>query len=267
MSGAQMSDVMDRVIAAKRSDLEIEKAHLPMRRAIELASAAPPPRDLVAALRRPERLNVIAEVRRAAADSAVDATGAMPAETARACVAGGAAAISVITDSRFMRGSPTDLEEVRAAVMVPLLRKDFIFDEYQIYTSRASGADAVLLIARVLETPLLRTLVGVARSLHMEALVEVRSEQDVERALASAAMIVGVNNRAAGAEPSIEPSLRLAGLIPDTVLRVSESGIETRADLDRLRAAGYHGFLIGERLARAGDPGAALAALVADEGA
>jgi indole-3-glycerol phosphate synthase len=148
-------------------------------------------------------------------------------------------------------------------VPLPLLRKDFLFDEYQIYRSRAYGADAVLLIARVLEPRMLQTLLGVTRSLHMEALVEVHDEDELRRALDCGATIIGVNNRDLGSlKVSIDTSLRLAPLLPAAVLRVSESGIESRADLDRLRDAGYEAFLVGERLMREEDPGAALTALM-----
>ena len=256
-------DVLGRIIAGKRTELETEKRQLPMRRAIELASAAPPPHPFGAALRAPGRINVIAEVKRASPSRGDIRRAADPATVARAYAEAGAAAVSVLTDERFFLGSPRHLEQVRAAVSLPLLRKDFIFDEYQIYRSRAHGADAVLLIARVLEPRLLQTLLGVTRSLHMEALVEVHDEDELRRALDCGATLVGVNNRDLGSlTVSIDTSLRLAPLLPNTVLRVSESGIESRADLDRLRDAGYEAFLIGERLMREDDPGAALLALL-----
>ena len=257
-------DVLERIIAGKRTDLEAEKRQLPMRRAIELASAAPPSHPFGAALRTPGRINVIAEVKRASPSRGDIRRFADPATVARAYAEAGAAAVSVLTDERFFLGSPRHLEQVRAAVSLPLLRKDFIFDEYQIYRSRAHGADAVLLIARVLEPRLLQTLLGVTRSLHMEALVEVHDEDELRRALDCGATLVGVNNRDLGSlTVSIDTSLRLAPLLPGTVVRVSESGIESRADLDRLRDAGYEAFLVGERLMREDDPGAALRALVA----
>jgi indole-3-glycerol phosphate synthase len=148
-------------------------------------------------------------------------------------------------------------------VTLPVLRKDFLFEEYQLYRSRALGADALLLIARILEPKLLTTLIGVTRSLHMEALVEVHGEDDLARALDCGATLIGINNRdLATMTVSLETSLRLLPLIPAGVTRVSESGIETRADLDRLRSAGADAFLIGERLMREPDPGAALKALL-----
>jgi indole-3-glycerol phosphate synthase len=241
-------DVLERIIASKRTELLTEKRQVPMRRAIELASSAPPPHSFGAALRTPGRINVIAEVKRASPSRGEIRRSADPPAVARAYARAGAAAISVLTDERFFLGSPQHLEQVRAAVSLPLLRKDFLFDEYQIYRSRAHGADAVLLIAR---------------SLHMEALVEVHDEDELGRALDCGATIVGVNNRDLGnLTVSIDTSLRLAPLLPPTVLRVSESGIEGRADIDRLRDAGYEAFLVGERLMREEDPGAALTALL-----
>jgi indole-3-glycerol phosphate synthase len=257
-------DVLEKIIASKRTELESEKRQMPMRRAIELASSAPPPHPFGAALRHAGRLSVIAEVKRASPSRGVIRRGAEPAEVARAYAKAGAAAVSVLTDERFFLGSPRHLEQVRAAVDLPLLRKDFLFDEYQIYRSRAHGADAILLIARILEPRLMKTLLGVALSLHMEALVEVHDEDELRRALECGATMIGVNNRDLGSlSVSIETSLRLAPLLPETVVRVSESGIESRADLQRLRSAGYDAFLIGERLMREEDPGAALAALLA----
>jgi indole-3-glycerol phosphate synthase len=182
---------------------------------------------------------------------------------ARAYERAGASAVSVLTDERFFLGSPQHLQQVRRAISLPLLRKDFVFDEYQVYRSRALGADALLLIARVLERRLLTTLIGVSRSLEMDALVEVHSEEDLDKAVACGAAVIGVNNRDLGTmTASLETSLRLAPHLPADALRVSESGIETREDLERLAAAGYHAFLIGERLMREADPGEALRALI-----
>ena len=252
-------DVLERILSAKRADLEIEKAKLPMRRAIEMASSAPPPRDFPAAIRRPDRVNIIAEIKRASPSHGEIRAGADPSTVAGSYASAGAAAISVLTDARFFLGAPEHLEAARIAAPVPLLRKDFIFDEYQLYRSRALGADALLLIARVLTDKELRTLVGVTRSLHMEALVEVHSEQDVARAVDSGAALIGVNNRNLGTmKVTLDTSLSLADRLPSDVLKVSESGIETPEDIARLRAAGYDAFLVGERLMRNSDPGGAV---------
>ncbi len=256
-------DILERIVQAKRVELERDKELLPMRRAIELASGAPPPHDFAAALRVKDRVNVIAEVKRASPSRGAIKDGADPAQVARAYADAGAVAISVLTDTRFFLGAPEHLTAARQAVPVPVLRKDFLFDEYQIYRSRALGADAVLLIARILPVRNLTTLIGVARSLHMESLVEAHSEEEIAKALDCGAEIVGVNNRdLATMTVSIETSLRLASRLPDSIIKVSESGIEERADIDRLRAAGYDAFLIGERLMREADPGAALRGLL-----
>ena len=256
-------DILERILAAKRVELEAEKRTVPMRRAIEMASSAPPPHAILPALRRADRVNVIAEVKRASPAKGAIRPGAEPAAVARAYADAGAAAISVLTDARFFLGSPGHLEEARRVVDVPLLRKDFLFEEYQIYRSRALGADAVLLIARVLQRRALSTLIGISRSLDMEALVEVHSEDDIARAVDAGASLIGVNNRDLGTmTTSLETSLRLVGKLPAGAVKVSESGIESRADIDRLRAAGYDAFLVGERLMRDADPGAALRTLV-----
>lgn len=257
------TDVLERIIAAKRADLEREKAQVPMRRVIERASGAPPPLDFAAPLRRRERVNIIAEVKRASPSKGGIREGADPAEVARAYAAAGAAAISVLTESRFFLGAPEHLTAARDSAPIPVLRKDFLFDEYQVYQSRALGADSLLLIARLLSVKDLAMLIGVSRSLHMEPLVEVHAEDEVEKAIEAGAAVVGVNNRDLGTMAvSIENSLRLIPRIPETVVRVSESGIESRADIDRLRGAGFDAFLVGERLMREPDPGAALRALV-----
>jgi indole-3-glycerol phosphate synthase len=256
-------DILERILAAKRTDLQAEKLRLPMRRAIELASAAPPPHRFTDALSLSGRVNIIAELKRASPSKGAIRPAADPVETARAYQRAGAAAISVLTDERFFLGHPQHLEQVRSAVSLPLLRKDFVFDEYQVYRSRALGADALLLIARVLERRLLTTLIGVSRALEMEALVEVHSEDDLDKAVACGATLLGVNNRDLGTmTTSLETSLRLAPRLPADALKVSESGIETKDDLARLAAAGYHAFLIGERLMREEDPEAALVALL-----
>ena len=257
-------DVLERIIQAKRADLARDMEATPPRRQIERALAAEPPRDFPGALRRETgAVRVIAEVKRASPSRGGIQAGADPAVVARSYADAGAAAISVLTESRFFLGSPQHLTQARGAVPVPVLRKDFLFDEYQVYESRALGADALLLIARVLSDRDLERLVGVTRSLHMEALVEVHTEEEIDRAAACGALVIGVNNRdLATLEVSIETSLRLAPRLPAGTIKVSESGIESPADIERLRDAGYDAFLVGERLMREADPGAALRRLL-----
>lgn len=255
--------VLDRILQVKRADLARDKEVTPLRRLIGMANMAPPPRDFAAALGRRDRVNVIAEIKRASPSRGGIRAEADAASIARAYAGAGAAALSVVTETRFFLGAPEDLTRAKEATDPPVLRKDFIVDEYQVYESRAIGADAILLIARVLEPRDLSTLIGVARSLHMEALVEVHAEDEIERALEAGARIVGVNNRdLTTLQVSVDNSLRLAGRLPDGIVKVSESGIESRGDIERLRGAGYDAFLIGERLMRDPDPGAALRALL-----
>jgi len=259
-------DILDRIVQAKRAELVRTKEANPIRRLIERASAAPPPHDLPSALRKAGTVNVIAEVKRASPSRGEIHAGADPVATAREYAEAGAAAISVLTDARFFLGAPEHLSGARAAVPLPIIRKDFLFDEYQIYESRALGADGLLLIARIIDAKSLQMLIGVTRSLHMEALVEVHSEDDLRKALDCGAAIIGVNNRDLGTmQVSLDTSLRLAPLLTPEVVRVSESGIETGADISRLRQAGYDAFLIGERLMREASPGRKLAELIAGE--
>lgn len=260
-------DILERIVQAKRAEVERAKTLVPMRRVIELASGAPPPLEFAGALRATGRVNVIAEVKRASPSRGPIRPGADPGDVARAYARAGAAAISVLTDTRFFLGAPEHLSAARQSVAVPILRKDFVFDEYQVYQSRALGADSVLLIARILPVKELATLLGVARSLHMEPLVEVHAAEDIAKAVDCGAAVVGVNNRDLGTmDHSIETSLRLGPLLPDGLVRVSESGIEERRDIDRLRAAGFDAFLIGERLMREADPEAALRRLLTGDG-
>lgn len=256
-------DLLERIVQAKKEDVARDKEAMPLRRAIELATGAPPPRDFPAALRRPGRVNVIAEIKRASPSRGRFKAEADVIVVARAYAAGGAAAVSVLTETRFFLGAPDHLTAVKETVEQPVLRKDFVIDEYQIYESRALGADAILLIARLLPAKTLATLVGVCRSLHMEALVEVHAAEEIGKAVDAGAAIIGVNNRdLATMTVSIGNSLALAGLLPASVAKVSESGIEARADIDSLLQAGYDAFLVGERLMREPDPGAALRDLI-----
>lgn len=261
-------DILERIVQAKRADLRHDIDRVPPRRMIELSSSAQPPHDFAAALRAPGGIKVIAEIKRASPSRGPIRESADPGEMARSYAEAGAAAISVLTDARFFLGAPEHLTAARQSTSLPLLRKDFIFDEYQIYQSRALGADSLLLIARILAPRELATLLGVARSLHMEPLVEVHDEAEIAKALEAGSTFIGVNNRDLGTMTvSIETSLRLAAHLPSEVVKVSESGIEQRADIDRLRAVGYDAFLVGERLMRDADPGAALRRLVEGDAA
>ena len=205
-------------------------------------------------------INIIAEFKRRSPSKGVIREGANPIEIARAYQAGGAVAMSVLTEEDYFAGSLDDLRQVKAAVDLPVLRKDFIVEEYQVYESAAAGADAILLIVAALDDELLVRSRRLAEDeLQMDALVEVHTSDEMKRAIACGAKLIGVNNRDLRTfEVSLDTSLRLAHEASADALLVSESGLNNAADLQRLYEAGYRGFLIGETLMRADDPAAAL---------
>src|SRR5215213_11214621 len=205
-------------------------------------------------------INIIAEFKRRSPSKGMIREGANPIEIARAYQAGGAVAMSVLTEEDYFAGSLDDLRQVKATVDLPVLRKDFIVDEYQVYEAAAAGADAILLIAAMLNDKLLKRLKRVAEDeLRMETLVEVHTSDDMRKATACGAKLIGVNNRDLRTfEVSLETSLHFAREAPVIALLISESGLNSSADLQRLHLAGYRGFLIGETLMRADDPAAAL---------
>jgi indole-3-glycerol phosphate synthase len=235
--------------------------------ALERRAAAATPRgdQFELALSRPGRTNVIAECKRRSPSKGVLMEHYQPQALARYYEGGGAVAISVLTEPTFFDGALAHLAAVRAAVGIPLLRKDFVVDEYQILEARAAGADAVLLIVAALEAPDLARLHARARALGMAALVEVHDEEELSRAMDAGARLVGVNNRSLRTlAVDVEASYRIAARIPHGVVAVSESGLQSRRDLERLSAAGYRAFLIGERFMTDPDPGRALVELVGD---
>lgn len=201
-------------------------------------------------------INIIAEFKRRSPSKGTIRDGANPIDIARAYQAGGAVAMSVLTEEDYFDGSLDDLRRVKASVDLPVLRKDFIIDEYQVYESAVAGADAILLIVATLEDELLSRLRRLAEEeLHMDALVEVHTSDEMKRAVACGAEMIGVNNRDLRTfEVSLETSLSLAREAPADALLISESGLKSHDDLRRLRDVGYRGFLIGETLMRADDP-------------
>jgi indole-3-glycerol phosphate synthase len=253
--------ILDRIVAAKRQELERRRQEEPLAVLRErLAQAPPPTRSLAQALRGPS-LALIAEVKRASPSRGLLRADLDPKALARTYAGSGAAAISVLTEEQHFRGSLDDLRAVRAALdgrgdtRPPLLRKDFLFDAYHLHEARAYGADAVLLIAAILKPKLLARLLALARTLGLECLVEVHDEEELERALAADAQVIGINNRDLRTfAVDLAVSERLRPLIPEGRLVVAESGIHTRADVERLRALGVNAVLIGEALVTAGDP-------------
>ena len=212
---------------------------------------------------RADGINVIAEFKRRSPSKGIIRSDATPEQMALSYESGGAAAISVLTEEDYFSGSLDDLRAVKTSVRLPVLRKDFIFDEYQVYESAAAGADAILLIVAALDDETLSRLRRVAEDeLQLDALVEVHSDDEMKRAAASGATLIGVNNRDLRTfEVTLETSLSLAHTAPPNALLVSESGLRNAGDLKCLRDAGYHGFLIGETLMRADDPAEALRSL------
>jgi indole-3-glycerol phosphate synthase len=266
-SAQGMPDLLRTIVAATERITEIRREAESLaaleRRA---ASATPHGDDFVAGLGAPGRFNVIAECKRRSPSKGVLAASYDPVTIARSYESGGAAAISVLTEPTFFDGALEHLAAVRRAVTLPLLRKDFVVDEYQLFEARANGADAILLIVAALEQAALVGLQQRAWDLGLAALVEVHDEEELTRAVDAGARIIGVNNRNLRTlTVDKEASYRLATLMPKDVIAVSESGLQTREDLNRLSAAGYRAFLIGERFMTDADPAAAIRTLVAGE--
>ena len=206
---------------------------------------------------------ILAEIKKASPSKGLLAGKFDPASIARMYAQGGAAALSVLTDEEFFQGTLADLEAARAAVALPVLRKDFTIDEFHVIEAAAHGADAVLLIAAILSAAEMRRFRELAAQFRMAALTEVHDEEELAAALDSGAQIVGVNNRNLHTfEVSLETSLRLAEKMPAHIVKIAESGIHSRLDVERLQAAGFHAFLVGEHLMKAADPAAALRALL-----
>lgn len=261
--------ILDRLVSHKRRELARRRSAWPLARVREQAEAQKAVCDFVAALRGPT-VQLIAEIKRASPSRGVFAPGLDAATVACLYAQNGAAAISVLTDEQFFRGSLDDLRAVAEALTsmspshgaggkvrsIPILRKDFTLDPYHVYEARAAGADAVLLIAAILDDALLRGLLALAHELGMAALVEVHDEAELERALAAGARVIGINNRDLRTfQVDLETTRRLHTLIPtDTgIIVVSESGIKTRADVERLATYGVDAILVGEALVTAAD--------------
>jgi indole-3-glycerol phosphate synthase len=256
---------LDQILARKRAEVDERRTALPERELRARAAGAPAPRRFEAALSpRGGPIRIVAEVKRAspsagAIDAGLDAPG-----QARRYAAAGAAAVSVLTDGPGFGGSLDDLRAVRAAVDLPLLRKDFVLDRYQLLEARAAGADAALLIVAALEPEALRRLIDGCGELGLAALVEVHDPGEAERAVLAGARLVGVNNRDLRTfAVDLATSERILPALPEGVKGVAESGVRTPADVRRLRRAGAANLLVGEALVRAADPGRLVAELAA----
>ena len=269
MSGVQNSgNILLRILAKRRESVAHRQRVLPLvALKIAVEKKAPPARDFSAAL-APAGINVIAELKKASPSRGVIRENYVPADLAKELAGAGAVALSVLTEEDFFSGSLTHLKEARAVAEIPILRKDFIFDPWQVWESRAAGADSFLLIAALLETPLLAELIALGRQLKMEPLVEVHTREELSSAIEAGAKIVGVNCRdLTNFEVRLETALALAGEMPNTCIAVAESGIQSREDLEALSRAGFDAFLIGEHLMKHASPGAALRRLTGATGA
>lgn len=245
-----MTTFLERILAVKRQEVDALRTQRDAgwRRRLE---QLPPCRDFAGALAAGDSLNVIAEVKQASPSKGQIAEAFDPVGTAQRYAAAGAAAISVLTDQTFFRGTLEDLKAVRASVSVPVLRKDFIIDEVQIEEARLAGADAVLLICAALTPQRLRELAAHARDLGLTALVEVHDEEEAEAAMAAAPAVIGINNRNLHTfEVSLATSERVLAQLPPDTLAVAESGIQGHDDAARMAAAGARAILVGESLMR-----------------
>lgn len=260
------ADLLETIVAATRRSVEVREQQEPLAAIARRAEKVTPrPGRFRAALARPGSVNVIAECKRRSPSRGVLRADYDPVAIASGYAAAGAAAISVLTEPTFFDGSLAHLEAVRRAVDVPLLRKDFTVSEYQLFEARAAGADAILLIVAALDQTMLEALAARARDLGLDVLVEVHDANELARAIDARAEIIGVNNRNLRTlQVDVTASDVLVAKMPAGCVAVSESGLKSAADVARLRGAGYHAFLIGERFMTEPEPGAGLRVLLAD---
>ncbi len=257
--------LLDRIVSAKAARLREAKARIPLDRLMPLSQHAHSRPSLFRALSSLDTINIIAELKRQSPSKGIIRQDFEPAALARSYEKGGAAALSVLTEEDFFGGSLAYLQEVRRVVDLPLLRKDFLFDEYQVHEAAVAGADGILLIVAMLDDELLRRMLETAVTIGLDALVEVHTAEEMDRALKAGARIVGVNNRDLTTfTVDLTTSLRLARMAGDETLLVSESGIRSGDDIRALAESGFRAFLVGEQLMKAADPGAALASLIAN---
>ena len=262
---AALPDILDRIVSRKRAELaeaRVKRADLEQR----AQAACVHRRDFAAALRS-RRPAILAEIKKASPSKGLLSANFDPRRLAEQYESGGASALSVLTDRDFFQGSLTDLENARACVSLPALRKDFTIDDYQVIEAAAHGADAILLIAAILDERRMRDLRELASRYGMAALIEVHDVDELAPALASGAEIIGVNNRdlrtfEVRLETSLELVEKLVEKIPAKILKLSESGIHNAEDVQRLTAAGFDAFLVGEHLMRSADPANAIRELL-----
>jgi indole-3-glycerol phosphate synthase len=260
-----MSDILQAIVATKRDEIAQAQRARPLAEMRHDAESRVLTRDFVGALRAKVdagRAAVVAEVKKASPSKGILRADFIPADIAQSYAEHGAACLSVLTDRQYFQGSPDYLKQARASCDLPVLRKDFMVDAYQIYEARAMGADAVLLIAACLDDAQMADLEAIAHGLNMAVLVEVHDRDELHRALALTTPLVGINNRNLRTfEVTLDTTLEMMSDVPADRLLITESGILHRADVQRMRDAGVHAFLVGEAFMRAPEPGEALAAL------
>ena len=260
-----MSDILEKIVAVKHQEVAAAQRRKPLAAVRADAESRVLTRDFVGAMRSKIAAGhpaVIAEIKKASPSKGVLREEFIPADIAQSYAEHGAACLSVLTDVDFFQGSVDFLKQARASCQLPVLRKDFMVDAYQIYESRAMGADAVLLIAACLDDAQMKDFEAIARNLDMAVLVEVHDQAELERALKLQTPLIGVNNRNLKTfEVSLDTTLFLRAQVPADRILVTESGIQTRDDVLRMGAAGVGAFLVGEAFMRASEPGEALAAL------
>jgi indole-3-glycerol phosphate synthase len=260
-----MSDILNKIVEVKREEVAAAKKRVPLEAIRDDALSRVLTRDFVGALRAKiagGQSAVIAEIKKASPSKGLLRADFIPADIAQSYAEGGAACLSVLTDRQFFQGQNDYLKQARASCDLPVLRKDFMVDAYQVYESRVVGADCILLIAACLEDDRMAELEAIALSLDMAVLVEVHDRVELERALKLKSPLLGINNRDLRTfEVKLETTLSLKELVPPGKLLVTESGILARPDVERMREAGVHAFLVGEAFMRAEDPGTALQAL------
>ena len=259
---ANTGSVLDRILEARRAEVDHRKRVLPETALKYGVKAATPVRDFSAALSR-DAINVLAELKPASPSRGIIRDPFDAPALGKALQSAGAAALSVLTEGEFFRGSLKNLRDARKEIALPVLRKDFIFDPWQVWESRANDADSFLLIVAALSDEQLGHLIALGRELGMEPLVEVHTRGELDRALAAGARIIGVNNRDLKTlAVRVETSYELIEQIPDECIAIAESGLRSHDDLKKLRAAGFDAFLVGEHLMLSPDPGAALRTLL-----
>lgn len=263
MKPRETGTILDRIVKRKAERLSAARERMPLEKIIEAAMNSPAPRDFRSAIRRAGDIRLIAEIKKASPSRGVLRGQLNAAELAKSYESAGVSAISVITEADFFLGAPEYIGEVREAVNLPVLRKDFIFEPYQVYESRMLGADALLIIAAVLRQEPMTEIVGLTRQLGMTALVEIHDESELKLALDCGADVIGMNNRNLKTmEVDTATAARLAPLAPDGVLKVVESGIHTREDVEFFDRLGVDALLVGEAIVTQDDVEAKIRSLL-----